>query len=343
MLLTPGFPIDEQDDTCIPPLQLLVKKLSQRKEIKLSVITFHYPHKKENYTWNTIDVYAFGMNNKSYPKRFLYFIQVNKLLNKLHLVSPISVVHSFWLSDTALIGERFAKNNNVEHFVTYMGQDVFRSNKYLRLVKPSNPVVFLSKNQRDLFEENNKPIGHVLIPWGVENTQPNKSKKDIDIVAVGSLIELKNCVLLIQVAQELKTLFPELKISLIGDGPQRELLEAKSKELGVDDLITFHGKLSNKEVVALMERSKVFVHTSKYESFGNVFVEALVNKLPIVSSNVGIAKASVYWKIADTVDEYVKHISYFLNNQMIAELPQEYTIEVTVDAYLNLWKTKSRS
>ena len=67
LLLTPGFPRDEADSTCIPPLQLFVKGLAAaHPEATLSVITFQYPDRITPFHWHGITVYPAGGGNRRY-------------------------------------------------------------------------------------------------------------------------------------------------------------------------------------------------------------------------------------------------------------------------------------
>ena len=56
---------------------------------------------------------------------------------------------------------------------------------------------------------------------------------------------------------------------------------AASQDL--EDNMSFPGELPHKEVLALMQRSKIFLHASNYEGFGSVLSEALYAGAHVVS------------------------------------------------------------
>ena len=60
VFLTPGFPENERDDTCIPALQIFAKQLQKQPHCKVTVVTIHYPSQKTEYVWNGIKVYSLG-------------------------------------------------------------------------------------------------------------------------------------------------------------------------------------------------------------------------------------------------------------------------------------------
>lgn len=70
---------------------------------------------------------------------------------------------------------------------------------------------------------------------------------------------------------------------IVGDG--ENLVENKelTKKLGVEDYITFCGAIKNPYPV--YKEADCFVLTSKWESFGIVVLEALINKIPVVATN----------------------------------------------------------
>jgi glycosyltransferase involved in cell wall biosynthesis len=74
-----------------------------------------------------------------------------------------------------------------------------------------------------------------------------------------------------------------LRLIILGDGPLREELCVLARELGVSDLVDFHGWVENP--YAFMSRSDVFVLTSWYEGFANVIAEALACGCPVVSTD----------------------------------------------------------
>jgi len=62
---------------------------------------------------------------------------------------------------------------------------------------------------------------------------------------------------------------------VIGDGGEKENLIALSKELGLDDRVTFHGRIPREDVLRHMRDAHVFILISKGEIFGLVYLEAM--------------------------------------------------------------------
>jgi glycosyltransferase involved in cell wall biosynthesis len=77
---------------------------------------------------------------------------------------------------------------------------------------------------------------------------------------------------------------------LVGEGPQRAVIEGQIKELGLGANLTLVGQKTRAEVLELMRQSKVFVHSSEMEGTGLVLVEALGQGMHLVTTPVGVGE-----------------------------------------------------
>ncbi len=75
------------------------------------------------------------------------------------------------------------------------------------------------------------------------------------------------------------------KLLLVGDGPERNMCEQLTRELGLDDEIRFVGKQQDMEEIYTI--ADLFLLPSEYESFGLAALEAMAGGAPVVSSNSG--------------------------------------------------------
>ncbi len=79
---------------------------------------------------------------------------------------------------------------------------------------------------------------------------------------------------------------PELKLRLVGDGPERAALEALARELGVSESVTFAGRLPEEETLAEIARADLLVLSSFMEGLPIVLMEAMAVGVPVVASRV---------------------------------------------------------
>jgi glycosyltransferase involved in cell wall biosynthesis len=111
------------------------------------------------------------------------------------------------------------------------------------------------------------------------------------LLFVGFLIERKGVRHLLDADPAILSRHPDLRIVLIGKGPEEETLRARAAALGIADAVTFAGFLPHAEVIQWMQRARVLVLPSLEEGQGAVLLEALAAGTPVAGSNVdGIAE-----------------------------------------------------
>lgn len=75
---------------------------------------------------------------------------------------------------------------------------------------------------------------------------------------------------------------PGLRYVIVGDGPERAVLERLAHSLLVDDLIEFRGQLDHERAVAVARSGSLFVLPSVDEAFGVAYVEAMAAGVPAI-------------------------------------------------------------
>ncbi len=287
VILTPGFPADETDSTCVPPRQIFVKALKQQHpELNIIVLTLQYPFFSKTYEWHGVQVISFGGTNKGRIYGLLTYFRVWFTLHKLNREYNIIGSLSFWLGKCSVIGHRFAKKNGLKHFSWILGQDAKPGNKNVDRIKPDGAsLIALSDFIRREFAKNYGIVPQNVIPVGIDTAlfKPIVVDRDIDILGAGSLIPLKQYDVFLELIALLKRDFPNIRAAICGDGSQMEYLKQLVAALGLTDNVTLTGRLSNEEVLAYMQRAKIFLHTSNYEGFGTVCLEALYTGAKVVS------------------------------------------------------------
>jgi glycosyltransferase involved in cell wall biosynthesis len=79
---------------------------------------------------------------------------------------------------------------------------------------------------------------------------------------------------------------PEARFEIVGDGPEREALEADARRQGLDRSVQFTGPIPYAALGAAYGRASVFLLTSHYEGFGRVVAEAALHGLPVVAPEI---------------------------------------------------------
>jgi glycosyltransferase involved in cell wall biosynthesis len=287
VILSPGFPENEADTACIPPQQIFAKALKEIcPGLNIVVISFQYPFAASTYDWHGIKVIALGGKEKGRLHRAAVWAKAWRLMRKIRRESHLLGVLSFWFGECAFVGSCFAKLNRLTHYSWVLGQDAKKGNKYFKWVRPDGiELIALSDFIAKEVQQNYRISPAQVIPVGIDTAMFGSSpgKRDIDILGVGSLIPLKQYHLFIEALAFLKNSFPGIKAVICGKGPDLDHLRALAESLNVKNNILFTGELPHTEVLALMQRSKVFLHPSAYEGFGSVLSEALYAGAHVVS------------------------------------------------------------
>jgi glycosyltransferase involved in cell wall biosynthesis len=103
------------------------------------------------------------------------------------------------------------------------------------------------------------------------------------IVFVGSLIPRKGGDVLLRAFAGLSS--PSV-LRFVGDGPERESLEALGRSLGVADRLEFSGQVAPESVAGHLAASTLFVLPSYSEGRPNVLLEAMAGGVPVVASRI---------------------------------------------------------
>lgn len=120
-------------------------------------------------------------------------------------------------------------------------------------------------------------------PWLADGQQPF-------VLAAGRLTGAKDFPTLIRAFKKLRDT-DDVRLVILGEGPQREQLEKLVAELKLEGSVLLPG--FSGDPYAWMRRSALFVLSSAWEGFGNVLVEAMACGTPVVSTNCPSGPAEI--------------------------------------------------
>jgi len=105
------------------------------------------------------------------------------------------------------------------------------------------------------------------------------------IVHVSNFRTVKNTKQVVDIFYRVQQHQSDVKLLLVGDGPERVPTERKARELGVYDDIRFLGKQD--PIEEILSIADVFLMPSESETFGLAALEAMACRVPTVVSDVG--------------------------------------------------------
>ena len=186
------------------------------------------------------------------------------------------------------------------HYITkgYFDKSSKKIVEYLTLFycdRTASELIVPTKKTYDLFKEKYKVDKNIhIVPTGIEierfyeeNKDKNKIKelkkqyhltKDSFVcIFVGRLAQEKNILFLFEVIEELVPMIPELKLLVVGDGPDYEKYKEIIEEKNLGDNIILTGKVPWKEIPSYYHLSNIFLTASKTETQGLTVIEAMAS------------------------------------------------------------------
>ena len=344
VILSPGFPENEADSTCLPTQQLLASALHHLNG-SVKVLTFQYPFTNQPYQWNGIDVIPFNGQNKNKLARLTTWIKVWRELKKLRKQEKFHML-SFWCTECALIGKWFAKMHKLKHLIWISGQDARKQNDFVRVIQPkTNELVAMSLFLKDQFEKNHGITPSHIIPNAIDPSifPPLPSTRNIDIMAAGSLIPLKQYHILVDLASELIKHHPNLKIELYGKGELEDELRQLARGRNIEKNIYFGGEIDHGALLEKMQQAKLFIHPSSYEGLSSVCLEALYAGAHVISFCSPGGEPVDHWHIVHHQDEMCELALKLLQQSLNHNRVLYSSIDDTASGFIKLFNESNQS
>ena len=121
-------------------------------------------------------------------------------------------------------------------------------------------------------------------------TPNDKDGTIVRFVTTGNLLPVKGFDNLILAFNQLSLPSDAWSLDIIGGGKERDNLMLLIEKLGLSDNIHLCGRKSRSGVIEMLNRSDVYIMSSRSETFGVAAIEALACGLPVISTDCGGAR-----------------------------------------------------
>ncbi len=129
---------------------------------------------------------------------------------------------------------------------------------------------------------------------------PQNAKRLLHVSRVG---KEKSIDLLLERFFIIHKAMPDTHLFIVGDGPERKNLEAYTKQLGLEEAVTFTGYVANTDVGAYYQHAHLFVFASTSETQGMVALEANACGCPVIArAEMGIISCVLDGKTGYLID-----------------------------------------
>ena len=289
-------------------LNVYVQQISKHLSSKHNV-TVVTAEKAENFKNKNLEFYSLNLFEPDLPMddKELHLIEFQKKLEETFELNNFDVIHShYWLS--GLVAKDISSKFNIPYIFTSHSLGVFlegynnERTDCEKIVMTSSNFVTASTNYENILLSESYKIDKKkikLIKPGVDESlfspDPNLSKENI-FLSIGRIQKQKRQLEAIEFLSSFREIENDFKCYFIGgpSGPSGDdyFLELKEivKKLDLESHVEFLGNLSQSKIRELLNRSKLLIHTSEYETFGLVAIEAHSVGVPVISINQGSLK-----------------------------------------------------
>src|SRR5664279_2384637 len=341
VILSPGFAKDEADTSCLPAQQIFIRALNKNFPfLKVIILSCRYPFSRSAYKWYGNIVVPFNVKKKS----LMGGIGLWRALDKLKKENSIIGLFSFWCGECAFIGKYFGKRNNLKHFAWITGQDARKGNKYIPLIRPQpHELIAMSDFLSKEFYKNYGIQPQHIIPNGIDTSlfPPRNVERDTTILGAGSLIPLKQYDVFINVVKEIIKKMPDASAMLCGKGRRQMELQQLIVQQQLQNNLVMTGEKPHAAILQLMQRAKIFLHTSNYEGFSTVCLEALYAGCHVISFIKPMQRDIDHWHIVQTKEEMITKALDLLNDAATQyESVYLYSMDESAKSVINLFGYK---
>jgi D-inositol-3-phosphate glycosyltransferase len=330
-------------------VQQISKHLSQNHNV--TVVT---GEKAESFKNQNLEFCSLNLFEPSIPTddKEIHLVEFNKRLEEVLDLKQFDIIHAhYWMS--GLIAKDISNKFNIPYIFTSHSLGVFLEgyNKERadceKIVMSSSQFITASTSYEetlisDSYQIDSQKIKQIKPGVDSELFSPDQSTDRENIfLSIGRIQQQKGQLETLKFLNSFKEIETDFKCYFVG-GPsgssgEEYLLELKEivKDLSLDSYVEFLGNLPQVDITNLLNRSKLLIHTSQYETFGLVAIEANSTGVPVLTTNTGSMKEIIVNNkngylakdlFDSNVNTFVKEL--LLNDKKFDEI-SEYCLEIS--------------
>lgn len=173
------------------------------------------------------------------------------------------------------------------------------------------------------------------------------------VLFVGRLVYQKDLSTLLKAAKIVIDNQPKTLFMIVGDGKEKDSLEAISRSLGVSDNVLFTGEIAREEVPKYFHSCDVFALSSVYEGCPRVLVEAAASGKPIVTTNIAgaddvvvngntgfVVERKDFKQLAEKIIYLLKHpeIAEKMGRVGVEHITEVFNEKEIIDGLIEMWE-----
>ena len=266
---------------------------------------------------------------------FLYKKAVKK-------VGKPDVIHAHFYS-IAAIASIIKKKENVPFLITEHSSKLNKETNLIstldkqlaiKAYSSADSIIAVSKslslNLKNNFRCDSVVINNIVDTRNFKYVEHNNNQ-DFTFLSVGNLVPLKGFDILIKAFHKAFANEKEVYLNIIGDGIERGNLQNTINQYGIGDRVKLVGQKTRSELSLMMKDANAFVLSSRSETFGVVYIEAMLTGMPVIATQCGGPEEFVNENNGiliptDDIDSLVKALTAMrlnINKYNVAKISQE--------------------
>jgi colanic acid/amylovoran biosynthesis glycosyltransferase len=228
--------------------------------------------------------------------RFFYFVEA-VLIGQWMRARGISHLHAHFGGAVSTVAMIAAHTFPVTMSLTIHGPDEFYDVRKFYLARKIETASFVlcigtfARSQMMMLAPASQWSKLLVSPLGVDPKKfvPRRRGKTtgfVEIACVGRLVGAKGQHVLLAAFRQLSRQRPNVRLRLVGDGPDRMSLEKFSAETGLESMVDFVGAVEPDRVRFILENADIFALPSFAEGIPVALMEAMAMEIPCVSTAI---------------------------------------------------------
>ena len=282
-------------------VQQISKQLSNENNVTVVTAEKAESFKIDNLEFHSLDLFESGL---SVDDKEIYLLEFKKNLEEKFDLESFDIIHAhYWLS--GLVAKQISEELNIPYIFTSHSLGVFlegynkeRVDCEKLVMRSSSFITASSQYENNLISENydidKKKINQITpgVDRKVFVLDENIKRENI-LLSIGRIQEQKRQLDVLKFLDNFRKIDSNFLCYFVG-GPSGKsgddyLIQLKDnvKELNLESNTEFLGNLTQIKIKELMNRSKLLIHTSHFETFGLVAIEANTMGVPVLTTNQG--------------------------------------------------------
>lgn len=268
----------------------------------IDIVRFRYAPRK----WQTLAHLPGGIPAQLRVRKYLVLLVPFFLLSYISKVFVHSkkndLMHANW-AVSAVVASLAKVLRKIPLITTLRGEDVKRDQGFLssiflkKALRYSDAVVLVSHDMKALLQELypeyeykysviNNGVDSLFLEGGCAANLLANSIPALKLVFVGSLIQRKNVIFIINALIKVKAENIPFELTIVGDGSERVALEEYVLKSGLSGQVSFVGELPPTEIAQVLKNHPIYISASLHEGRPNSVIEAMASGCCCILSNI---------------------------------------------------------